>query len=160
MFVWWPGEVKANTMSEIPVSNLDFYPTLLDILDIPVQENQVLDGTSILPILKGEGFDERPLFWHFPIYLQGGNKECQDMMFRTRPGSAVRFGNWKLIEYFENGDLELYNLKYDLGEENNLAGENQDKLKEMHGLLNKWRKEVGAPVPMELNPDYVVTGDK
>ena len=160
MFVWWPAQVKSKTHSNVPVTNLDFYPTLLDILDIPVPEDLILDGVSILPVLMGGKIEERPLFWHFPIYLEGGNEETQDPVFRTRPGSVVRLGDWKLIEYFENGDLELYNLKEDIGEKNNLAEKNQDKLKELHDLLKTWREEVGAPVPTRLNPEYTITNVK
>ena len=65
---------------------------------------------------------DRPLVWHFPIYLQRGNPECQDMLFRTRPGSIIRMGDWKLHQYFENGTLELYNLKDDIGEKENFSG--------------------------------------
>ncbi len=154
MFVWWPGKVEANRRSEIPVSNLDFYPTLIDILDIELPENQVLDGNSMLPVLMGQETNERPLFWHFPIYLEGGNTECQDLVFRTRPGSALRLGDWKLIEYYENGDLELYNLKDDVGETNNLAEANPEKLQELLNILRGWRSKTNAPVPKELNPEF------
>jgi arylsulfatase A-like enzyme len=160
MFVWWPDQIKSRTHSNVPVTNLDFYPTILDLLNIPVPENLILDGQSLKPILMGKKLEERPLFWHFPIYLEGGNHETQDPVFRTRPGSAIRLGNWKLIEYFENDDLELYNLMYDIGEENNLAKENPGKLQELHELLKDWRKEVGAPVPNELNPAYQMTGNE
>lgn len=155
MFVWWPDKIEANRHTDIPVSNLDFYPTLVDILDINLPNNVELDGNSILPELLGQEMDERPLFWHFPIYLEGGNKECQDMIFRTRPGSAVRYGDWKLIEYFENEELELYNLVDDIGEKNNLAEENPEKLQELLNILKDWRVETNAPVPTKLNIDYL-----
>ncbi len=158
MFVWWPDKVKGHTHSNVPVSNLDFYPTLLDILGIQKPENLVLDGQSILPILQGEDLNERPLFWHFPIYLENGNMETQDPVFRTRPGSAVRLGDWKLIEYFENGDLELYKLSDDIGETNNLAQQNPEKLNALHDLLKNWRASINAPVPEELNPEFESQG--
>ena len=158
MFACWPGKIKSCTKSDVPVTNLDFFPTLLEIAGIENSEQKILDGQSILTILTGKGnMKERPLFWHFPIYLQATHKEdetTQDPMFRTRPGSSVRLGDWKLIQYFENNDLELYNLKEDISEKNNLAETNPEKLKELLEILENWRKETKAPVPTELNPKY------
>ncbi len=158
MFVRWPGKVSPGTKTGIPVSNLDFYPTLLEVAGLEKQKGKVLDGKSILPILTGEEiWKERPLFWHFPIYLEAYLKKgdpTQDPLFRTRPGSAVRQGDWKLIQYFEDNDLELYNLEEDIGEKNNLAATYPEKLNEMLEILEDWRQETNAPVPTELNPDY------
>ena len=156
MFAYWKNRIPSGTKSEIPVTNIDFFPTILDVAGIRPPAEKILDGKSILPVLtKNESIDERPLFWHFPIYLEGGNKECQDAIFRTRPGSSIRLGNWKLIQYFENNDLELYNLKEDIGEKNNLAKSNPDKTAQLLQLLETWRKETNAPVPSILNPDYI-----
>ncbi len=154
MFAHWPGKIKPGTKTDVPVTNLDFFPTLLEVAGIQKPENKVLDGTSILPVLMGGELKERPLYWHFPIYLEGGNRETQDPVFRTRPGSALRLGQWKLIQYFENNDIELYNLKEDLSEKNNLAQNNPGKVKELLGMLEKWRLDTNAPVPTELNPEY------
>lgn len=156
MFAYWKGKIAAGTKSEVPVTNLDFFPTILRVAGIKIPKGKILDGKSILPVLTGKGIlKERPLFWHFPIYLEGGNKETQDSIFRTRPGSAVRFGDWKLIQYFENNDLELYNLKEDIGEKNNLEKSSPLKLKELLGLLEKWRMDTKAPVPTQLNPGFI-----
>ncbi len=155
MFAFWSGKIKPGTKSETPITNLDFYPTILDVAGIRRPENKLLDGQSLRPVLFDSGdLDERPLFWHFPIYLEGGNAESQDTIFRTRPGSAVRYGDWKLIQYFENNDLELYNLQDDLGEKNNLAPLHSQKVEELLGILINWRKETHAPVPTQLNPAY------
>jgi arylsulfatase A-like enzyme len=157
MFAFWKGKIKAGAKSDVPVTNIDFYPTILEVAGIEKPADKVLDGNSILPVLTGKGeLKERPLFWHFPIYLEGGNAETQDPIFRTRPGSAIRLGDWKLIQYFENNDIELYNLKEDIGEKNNLAESNQKKVKELLGILEKWRIETNAPVPVDLNPEYQV----
>ena len=156
MFAYWKGKIPSGTKSEVPVTNIDFFPTILDVAGITPPAEKILDGKSILPILTRNGsIDERPLFWHFPIYLQGGNKESQDTIFRTRPGSSIRLGDWKLIQYFENNDLELYNLKEDIGERNNLAKSNPDKTNELLNLLTKWRKNTHAPVPTKLNPEFI-----
>ncbi|MCF6360346.1 MAG: sulfatase [Cyclobacteriaceae bacterium] len=155
MFAFWKGKIQAGTKSEVPVSNLDFYPTILEVAGIEKPADKILDGQSILPVLTGNGeLGERPLFWHFPIYLESGNKETQDPIFRTRPGSAVRWGDWKLIQYFENNDIELYNLKDDISEKNNRFESNKTKANELMGILEKWRTETNAPVPTELNPKY------
>lgn len=154
--VVWPGHVRPGTQSAVPVSQIDIFPTLLQVADVRVAKDQQLDGQSIYPILTGRGtLAERPLFWHFPIYLEGGNKECQDTLFRTRPGSSVRLGDWKLIQYFENNDLELYNLREDESEKQNLSKSKPEKAKELLNLLENWRKETGAPVPTERNPEYM-----
>jgi len=158
MFVRWPGKIKPGSKTDVPVTNLDFYPTLLEVAGVEKQKEKVLDGNSILPILTGkEKLGQRPLFWHFPIYLEAYVKKdttTQDPVFRTRPGSAIRFGDWKLIQYFENNDLELYNLKEDIGEKNNLAETKREKLNELLGILDIWRDETCAPIPSELNQEY------
>ncbi len=100
---------------------------------------------------------ERPFYWHFPIYLEAYVKNdttTQDPLFRTRPGSAIRLADWKLIQYFENNDIELYNLKEDIGEKHNLAESNPEKRDELLGMLENWRNETDAPVPTELNPEF------
>ena len=158
MFVRWPGKVPPGSKTDVPVTNLDFYPTLLEIAGVKKPAGKILDGQSIIKVLKGSGtMEERPLFWHFPIYLEAYVKEgdrTQDPLFRTRPGSAMRLGDWKLIHYFENNDFELYNLKEDIAENNNLAEINPEKLNELLMVLKNWRKKTNAPVPQELNPEY------
>lgn len=158
MFVRWPGRVAAGAKTDVPVTNLDFYPTLLKVAEVEKPAGKKLDGTNILPVLTGSGtIESRPLFWHFPIYLQAYLKNdttTQDPLFRTRPGSAVRLGDWKLIQYFENNDLELYNLKEDSSEQNNLAESVPVKINQLLEVLEEWRNETNAPVPTELNPEY------
>ena len=99
-------------------------------------------------------FKKRALFWHFPAYLQGKAEGARDPHFRTRPAAAIRKDNFKLIEYFEDGVLELYNLKQDLSEKNNLADVMPEKTAELRKLMLTWRKDINAPVPTKLNPDY------
>jgi len=158
LFIWWPEKIKKGTISDIPVTHLDFYPTFIEIAGIEKPKGKILDGQSLMPILTGEGdFRERPLFWHFPIYLEAYLEEgdqTQDPLFRTRPGSAIRYGDWKLIQYFENNDIELYNLKDDISEKNNIVKLNTKKANELVELLNKWRKETNAPIPSDLNSEY------
>lgn len=158
MYAWWKGRIPQGVRSDIPVTNLDFFPTILDVAGIEKPADKNLDGESLLPVLaRRASLDERALYWHFPIYLQAyvkNDSTTQDPLFRTRPGSAIRLGDWKLIQYFENSDLELYNLKEDIGEQNNRVKTNPDKAAELLGMLEKWREETHAPVPVKLNPEY------
>jgi len=150
----WPAKVKPSK-NATPISGLDIFPTLVAAAGATVPKDKILDGSNLMPELTGTGkIKDRALFWHFPIYLQGGNKDCQDTIFRTRPGSAIRHGNWKLIQYFENGDIELYNLKDDPREAKNLAKTNPEKAQELLTQLKKLRQKTHSPVPTELNPDF------
>ena len=161
LMVNWPGVVKPGSKSSIPVTGVDIYPTLCEIGGATLPSKQALDGNSIVPLLRGQTPDQflnRPLFWHFPAYLQSygtqWNDEQRDPLFRSRPCSIVRSGDWKLHEYFEDGGLELYNLKEDLGENTNLAKSNPEKAAELHKLLKDWRKNINAPIPTTVNPEY------
>jgi arylsulfatase A-like enzyme len=164
MAVRWPGVVKPGTSCDVPVNSVDFYPTFLEIATAARPANHILDGESIVPLLRGANSMKRnAIFWHCPVYLQGNNYEgARDSYFRTRPVGAIREGDWKLMQYFEqlefgDGDqvqLELYNLVDDIGEENNLAKTMPDKRDELLDALVAWRQSVNAPVPTEHNPGY------
>ncbi len=158
LVVRWPAVITEQSACAIPAIGIDLYPTFLEAAELELPEGKVLDGESLMPILRDEGeFPDRPLFWHFPIYLQkyaGAKDGAHDVLFRTRPGSAIRMGHWKLHEYFEDGRLELYDLSGDPSEWNNLAAIHSRKTAEMHQVLKEWREEIRAPVPTELNPDY------
>ena len=153
----WKDKIKPKSINASPISNLDLFPTLLEVANIDTAPYS-FDGQSLLSVLKSvKNIDQRPLYWHFPIYLEAYNKsnnQNRDSLFRTRPGSVVRLGDWKLHQYFENNDLELYNLKNDIGEQHNLINENRQKAEELLSLLNKWRMETNAPIPHEMNPKF------
>ncbi len=150
MTVRWPGNVKPGSRCDEPVIGLDFYPTLLAIAGIEKQSGQVLDGESLVPLLTQTGTLKRDaIFWHFPAYLQGSKGT-----WRTTPAGAIRQGDFKLIEFFEDSRLELYNLKDDIGEAKNLAETIPDKTRALHQRLLAWRKSVKAPVPTEPNPKF------
>lgn len=151
----WPGRIKPAVTSE-PVTNMDFFPTLLDLLAINKDTLQ-LDGQSILPVLNGGTMATRPLYWHYPVYLQAYDKkedQARDPLFRTRPGSSMRLGNWKLHQYFEDNAFELYNLERDPGEQQNLAASEPQMLAKLKGMLQQWQRNVNAPVPQQPNPQY------
>jgi len=141
--VYAPGLTQAGSLCDTPVTSTDFYPTLLQLAGLPLNPQQHRDGVSIVPLLKGGELNRGPLFWHYPHYgNQGG-----------APFGAVRDGDWKLIEWYEDGSLELYNLRNDIGEKNNLAAANPGKVKELHAKLVAWRKDVGALMP-KPNPEW------
>lgn len=151
----WPGHIKPGVTHEA-VTNLDFFPTFMALLGVEEVEHP-LDGDDLSPLFRGGSLGERPLFWHFPVYLQqyqGVVDQSRDPLFRTRPGSVMRYGRWKLHEYFEDGTLKLYDLENDPGESLNLAGEMPEKLDSLHQVLRSWRKQVNAPVPTQRNPLY------
>ena len=138
------------------VSQLDIFPTLLTLTGIS-PDRLLLDGMDLTGLLrsgKDAKVSERVLYWHFPAYLEGGNVETTDRRFRTRPVSVVRQGEWKLIENYETGKYELYNVVNDISEREELSGTYPQKVEELSRVLDQWKEEVHAPVPTELNPDY------
>ncbi|WP_420321189.1 sulfatase [Flagellimonas sp.] len=156
-FVVWEGKIERGNTNSTPISNIDIYPTLLEMAKIGPPGDLILDGNSLWPILSTqEVLESRPLFWHFPVYLQAvvGQNENRDPKFRTRPGSVVRYGKWKLHHYFEDDALELYNLEDDLGEKYNLVDTFPEKAEELYQLLEQWRSDTNAPIPTETNPEY------
>ena len=150
-------KIKPGTKSAVPITNLDIFPTVLKYAQVGPQSLQ-LDGKNLAAVLEERQTTmERPLFWHFPVYLQAYNihdNETRDSLFRTRPGSVVRQGDWKLHYYFEDDGMELYNLSKDIGEKNNLVTAHPEKANELLELLKKWWEETNAPIPTELNPEY------
>jgi arylsulfatase A-like enzyme len=151
--VRWPGRIERKRRCDTAIIGLDFYPTILELAGAPRPAGHVLDGESLVPLLNGNGnLNREAIFWHYPVYLEPYNDS--QWPWRTTPAGAVRAGDWKLIEFFEDGWLELYNLKEDIGEKTNLASAMPQKVKELHSRLVRWRQEVNAPVPTESNPQF------
>lgn len=163
-FVKWPNAVAPGQTSEVPIIGVDLYPTFCEMAGAGMPLNQAADGVSLIPLFKGEstGLTNRPLFWHFPAYLQSYSTktEQRDPLFRSRPCSIIRVGDFKLHQYFEDGALELYNLKEDIGESTNLATQLPEKAQELLTQLEDWRKQIGAPVPVEPNPKYDAAAER
>ncbi len=137
MIIRAPGTTAAGSRCDTPVISTDFYPTILACLGLPPRPDQHLDGRSLLPLLRGEGLPSRPLFWHYPHYgNQGGS-----------PAGAIRAGDWKLIEWYEDGHRELFNLREDAGERHDRAAENPTEVRELAAQLDAWRHSVGAKMP-------------
>ena len=155
-FVNWPGTVQRGAKCATPITAVDLHPTIRELTGAEPLKDQIADGVSIVPLFKGEAIADRAIYWHFPAYLQSysRNNEQPDPLFRARPCGVIRDGDWKLIEYFEDGRIELFNLKDDIGEDHDLASQNPDKAEALHTKLKAWRKATEAPVPTERNPDY------
>ncbi len=149
---------------EEPVSTLDFYPSLMAMANGKLPKSQVLDGDNILPLLLQRGtensFDRDAMYFHFPAYLQLNGKSKKKTsrksknLWRAAPSSMIRMGDYKLIEYFEYGQLELYNLASDLKETTNLALIEPEMTAKLYKALQEWRASTNAPVPTELNPKF------
>lgn len=129
-----PGVAKPGVVIDTPVSSIDFFPTLCDLAGVRAQG---VDGVSLKPLLQGGRLKPRPLFWHYPHYSNQGGE----------PGSAVRDGDWKLIEFHADGRRELFNLREDQGEARNLASRRPDVTRRLASLLDDWRKQTGAVMP-------------
>jgi arylsulfatase A-like enzyme len=136
-YIYVPGLTKAGSVSDIPASGIDWYPTLLELAGIPVPREQSVDGISLVPVLKGKSIRERPLFWHYPHYGNQGGE----------PSSIIMEDQWKLIYYHEDGRYELYNLAQDMNEQNDLSDSQPDLVNAMQSRLNEWLSSTGARFP-------------
>ncbi|GIW81603.1 MAG: sulfatase [Gemmatales bacterium] len=129
----WPGVTKPGSVCHVPVMSIDFYPTILEIAG--VKAKHTIDGVSLVPLLRQTGnIDNRALYWHYPHYSNQGGF----------PGGAIRVGDFKLIERYEDGRVHLYNLKNDIGESTDLAGRMPEQVKTMRQRLHAWYKQVDA----------------
>ncbi|MBI9019363.1 MAG: sulfatase [Phycisphaerae bacterium] len=144
MIIRWPKVVKPGATCSTPVISMDFYPTMLEMAGLPLMPKQHIDGKSIVPLLKQSGnIDREALYWHYPHYHGSGH----------RPSSAIRMDNYKLIHFYEDDHVELYNLKDDMGERKDLAKPKPDIAKKLKNKLQGYLKSVNANFPAK-NPDY------
>src|SRR6185503_9031467 len=147
LIVHWPGMTKPGSVCETPVISMDLYPTILEITGLNGGARKNVDGTNLVPLLRQDGELKREaLFWHYPHYQHyqlGG----------ATPYGAIHAGDFKLIEFFDDMRVELYNLREDIGEQHDLAAKMPAKVEELRNRLHAWRKEVGAQMP-KRNPNY------
>ncbi len=139
------GRIPGGRTCDVPINSVDLYPTLLELAGVRPPAGYPLDGVSYWPLLVAGGADQPgrgAIYWHFPGYLGAGKGR-----WRTTPVGAVRSGDWKLIEFFEDGRTELYNLRDDIGERNDLASKMPEKTRELVSDLRRWREAVGARMP-------------
>jgi len=146
----WPGVVEPGSRCSEIISSIDFYPTMLEMAGVTKKQEQRVDGVSIVPLLRGAGkLDREAIFCHFPHYIPAT---------KNLPGTYVRKGDWKLIRFYGEGPdrspgYELYNLRNDIGETNNLAAQMPEKVRELDALITRHLEAIGAIVPI-LNPKY------
>ena len=145
LIVRWPGVTRPDSLCNVPVTSPDFYPTFLEIAGLDPRPEQHTDGVSIVPLLAGGGrLNRASIFWHYPHYgNQGGT-----------PGCSVRSGEHKLIAFFEDRHVELYNLREDVSEERDLAKAQPEAARRLNAQLQDWLAKVDAKIP-QPNPDYV-----
>lgn len=144
--VRWPGVTKPGTESSEPVSTIDYFPTLLDAANCTENKvgSQPVDGKSLVDLFRNPSKSlQRDLFWHYPHYHAGGDS----------PYGAIRSGKWRLIEFYENGGIELYDLHHDPGETDNLVSKHPNVTRKLLGKLHSWRKSVDAQMTTP-NPDH------
>jgi arylsulfatase A-like enzyme len=144
MIIRWPGVTAPGSTEDNPVISMDFYPTMLEMAGLTMRPDQHVDGHSLAPLLRnGSAPPREALFWHYPHYgNQGG-----------RPGAAVRQGDYKLIEFYEDGHAELYNLADDIGEQNDLSQAEPERVEQMRNRLHEGMESMGARDPLP-NPGY------
>jgi len=143
LIIKWPKVVAPQSLCRQPVISDDFFPTILQVAEIDTNPDQPLDGKSIVPLLKDDGsFHRNELYWHYPAYS-----------YVSTPSCAIRQGDFKLIEFFADGELELHDLKNDPGEKENLAEMMPKKVEMLREKLHSWQQAVNAGLP-RANPDY------
>jgi arylsulfatase A-like enzyme len=144
LIIKWPGITSAGSICQVPVISNDFFPTFMNAAGVPTHTGQHTGGVNMLPLLMGKTNQKRALFWHYPHYSnQGGS-----------PGSAIREGDWKLIRWHETGKEELYNLKQDIGEKNDLFVRDVKIARKLSSKLDDWLKNEHAVLPQK-NPKFV-----
>jgi arylsulfatase A len=145
LLVKWPERGRRGTVCDVPVISTDLYPSLLEMLGVPARPDQHSDGVSLVPLLQGTAkLNREAIYWHFPHYSNHGMQS---------PGGAVRSGDYKLIEYFENNTVQLFHLGNDPGEQHDLAVAEPQTAARLRAMLHRWRASVSAQM-METNPDY------
>lgn len=148
LIISWSGKIKAGGKSSALTTSMDFYPTLLELLGLDLMPEQHRDGRSLAPLLLGnDSIEATSLFWHFPHYHGSG----------SLPSGAIRRGDFKLIQFYEDKRIELYNLANDSSETNNLVDSLPEKAGELVDQLALWQEKTGAKLPM-VNPDYKSSG--
>jgi arylsulfatase A-like enzyme len=144
LIVRWPKRIAAGKVVETPVVSMDWLPTFVDVCKLEARPAPApLDGASLAPLLLGGALPDRPLFWHYPHYANQG----------SRPSGAVRVGTWKLVEHYEDGRVELYDLARDPGETRDLASTEPSRARDLREQLAAWRRSVGAQTN-DLNPSF------
>tara|TARA_B100001175_G_C19514506_1_gene646329 strand:+ start:5906 stop:7474 length:1569 start_codon:yes stop_codon:yes gene_type:complete len=136
LIIKWPVKGLQGVVSNVPVTSPDFFPTIIEMIGLEAENNNQKEGISMVPLLKGDQKLEREaIYWHFPHYSNHGNQS---------PGGVIRSGDYKLLEYYENNTIQLFNLAEDPGEQNDLSTKEPERVNKLRLLLTNWRKNVNA----------------
>ena len=157
----WPGVIEPGTECDTPITSVDFLPTFAEMAGAELPRNQPVDGTSILPLLKGGALNERSIFWHYPLYLEGHKSSkvlpvagTGELYWRAVPSSMLVRGDWKLIHLFEDDSVRLYNVAQDIGEQTECSKKHPELAQKLFAELQAWQKATGAIIPTEENPAF------
>ena len=156
----WTGTIKAKTTCDTPITSVDYLPTFASIAEAKLPKTQPADGTDISALMRGEVINQRSIFWHYPLYLKGTRGLTINLTggetytWRGFPSTAMRRGDFKLIEFHEDNSIGMYNLKDDPGEQKNLAKTMPELASKLRAEMDKWQKDTNAPIPTVLNPEY------
>jgi arylsulfatase A-like enzyme len=145
LLVSWPGHIAPGRTTDAIVTSPDFFPTLLALSGLPERPKLHVDGVSFAPTLLDPSVQapERAIYWHYPHYSNQ----------RGTPNGAVRQGRWKLVEWYEDGRTELFDLSTDISENDDVSGGHPEIVRELLGKLHAWRENVSARMPTQ-NPNY------
>lgn len=157
----WTGKIEAGSTCNTPITSVDFLPTFAALSGTPPPDSQPVDGTDLSPLFRGESIEERSIFWHFPLYLQGKGLTIdvpggKTYTWRGFPSTSVRKGDWKLIEFHEDNSVALYNLQEEASELTDLSESFPEVADELRRKLDAWQAETGAPIPSTPNPECVL----
>lgn len=145
LIIKWPGKGLQGVVSDVPVTSPDFYPTIVEMIGLEVENKNQKEGISMVPILKGgKKIEREAIYWHFPHYSNHGNQS---------PGGVIRSGDYKLLEYYENNTIQLFNVANDIGEQNDLSTLEPERVNKLRSLLTNWRRNVNAKM-MLPNSEY------
>ena len=158
----WPGVIEAGSVCDTPITGVDYLPTFAQLAGANLPAHQPVDGQSIVPLILGRpALKNRSIFWHYPLYLAGGqyntvvNIYGTDIPYwRATPCSVIRKGDWKLMQFFEDDSVKLFNLKEDLGEQNDRADSEPERAARLLEELRAWQMHTGAVIPSVLNPQF------
>ena len=162
----WPGVIQPGSVCKTPINFVDFLPTFAELASAQLPTTQPVDGESIVPLLHGDkaALENRAIFWHYPLYLEtpadnavinryGSNQP----MWRAAPSTLIMKGKWKLMHFYEDNSIRLYNVEDDLSEDHEISKTHPEVAETLLAELREWTRETDAPIPTKLNPDFVPT---
>ena len=163
-FISWPAAIQANSECNTPITSVDFMPTFAELASASLPGEQAVDGTSVVPLMKGAKLKERSIFWHYPLYLQGTGEGKVISVFGTKndywravPSSMIVKGEWKLMHFFEDNSYRLYRPGKDMSESKELSKDFPEIVSSLKEELTKWQQETKAIIPKVQNENFNAT---